>query len=315
MMESKAGRSYREYNVIFSADNDHPFYYTFHTEIHRVGVWPLPKRLVADLIVPVKQDEKTFQRTFQTEHVVGWNDTDKAALIQRLPLFGKHPDWISRLQFWMLYHGLRDDDALSLKKRWELGRVTVNVQHMLDFLAADDYEPLWMPQDAKYERHSITTTLVPLPKKKKGTQAPKFDVYIGWGKQIHGWNLPKSAWKFLYLNDLPQQHQARLQEFGTSIYNSPEKRKELEKLRGLRLGCDCTPDVKKPCHGTVLQSLLDGTFKPLPSKPHPKDEDKKSEASKSAKSDSKKRRLSSTTSTECHPKKLKITLKTTKRTA
>lgn len=308
-MEYKAqakGHSYREYTLFFWADNQNEWYYAIHIYVQRQGAWQTPRKLASDLFVPVKSDSKTSGRVFQTDKTSRWSEENKTVLGKRLPVFAQNPQLMTRLQSWMLYHGLKDDDALPSKKRWEMGRFTVNLAQMLVFLEEEPYEDVWLPLGSKYERNNLVTSLVSLPLKKKNVKPQKFDVYIGRGNQKRGWNLPKSPWNFLYLRDSAEEHAEKLQRYGSYIYHSVDKMQELEKLRGLVLGCDCEKDTKKACHGTILMALLNGTFKP--SKKEEAKEEKKKE-NKEEKTKSNKRKASADIVKTCNPKKLKIVLK------
>jgi hypothetical protein len=76
-----------------------------------------------------------------------------------------------------------------------------------------------------------------------------------------GWRLPQSKWHNPYT--VSKYGIEAITMFEVYIRGSPLL-KDIEELRGKRLGCWCAP---KPCHGNVLLRLLDeatGTVSTVP---------------------------------------------------
>lgn len=101
----------------------------------------------------------------------------------------------------------------------------------------------------------IPTKIVPVPittvANKDKDQA--FDIYIGRGGP---WGNP-----FPIDNALDVDRTKVIERYRTYFYSeilgNPEKRKQLEGLRGIRLGCHCKP---LPCHGDIIAEYLNNSI-------------------------------------------------------
>jgi len=82
-----------------------------------------------------------------------------------------------------------------------------------------------------------------------------YDVYIGRHNTYR--RLPPSPFSNPFVVGRHGDRDQVLQKYRTYIYNrllaEPELRRQLEELRGKRLGCWCHP---KPCHGDILIEWL-----------------------------------------------------------
>ncbi len=85
-------------------------------------------------------------------------------------------------------------------------------------------------------------------------QHDDYDVYIG--RAVPDAGLPASKWgnPFVMEDDSDEERGRAIAEYRAWIVEQPELLATLGELRGLRLGCWCSP---KPCHGDVLAELIE----------------------------------------------------------
>lgn len=98
----------------------------------------------------------------------------------------------------------------------------------------------------------------------KGVVIQDCDVYIGRAWNMGGWQLPKSKWSNPFPVTQYGSVATSIARYKAYILRSPELLKDLEELRGKRLGCWCAPG---PCHGDVLVELLQQQQQQAPDDP------------------------------------------------
>lgn len=103
--------------------------------------------------------------------------------------------------------------------------------------------------------NKIPTKIIPIPittiANKDKNQL--FDLYIGRGSP---WGNPFPIDNALDVDRTNVIERYR-NYFYSEIVTNPEKRKQLEGLRGIRLGCHCKP---LPCHGDIIAEYLNNSF-------------------------------------------------------
>lgn len=102
-------------------------------------------------------------------------------------------------------------------------------------------------EDGRAKRSSTTTIAV-------HNQHDEFDLYIG--RAVPDAGLEASKWgnPFVMADDSDEERDRAIAEFRSWIVDQPELMSSIGELRGLRLGCWCSP---KPCHGDVLAELAE----------------------------------------------------------
>lgn len=84
------------------------------------------------------------------------------------------------------------------------------------------------------------------------------DVWIGDEIRNSSWSFNKSRWANPFPFNRRKERHESLQQYRAYILSDPELRKGLQELKGKRLGCMCSHDLK-PCHGHVLIDLIEKT--------------------------------------------------------
>lgn len=85
------------------------------------------------------------------------------------------------------------------------------------------------------------------------------DVWIGDEIRNSSWTFDKSVWANPF--PAPSTKKSRdwfMRKYKSHILSDPKLRKELQELRGKRLGCMCSNDLKR-CHGWALMELIEET--------------------------------------------------------
>lgn len=93
------------------------------------------------------------------------------------------------------------------------------------------------------------TTVVHL-KRKDGVVVQDCDIYIGRACNMGGWRLTQSKWHNPFTI---KTHGEKVFELYEEYIRSSPVIKDIEELRGKRLGCWCAPNR---CHGDILVKIL-----------------------------------------------------------